>query len=64
MTKIVTPVARQSAQQHDPQRWQEVQTGRRIVEQNPDALARCVRTTQKTKVGKRCLINVDFLDAS
>jgi len=48
----------------DVERWREIQTARRIVGQNRDVLARCVRTTQKAKVGKRCLISVDFLDAS
>ena len=47
----------------DPQRWQEVQTARRIVEQNHDALARCATSAQKTKGGKCCLINVNSLNA-
>ncbi|KQY95925.1 hypothetical protein ASD21_05290 [Caulobacter sp. Root1455] len=48
----------------DPQRWQEIQTARRIVEQNRDVLARCVAAAQKAKGAKRCLISVDSLSAS
>jgi hypothetical protein len=48
----------------DPQRWQEMQTARRIVEQNRDVLARCVTAAQKAKSGKRCLISVDSQNAS
>jgi len=48
----------------DPQRWQEMQTARRIVEHNRDVLARCVAEAQKAKGGKRCLISVDSLNAS
>ena len=48
----------------DPQRWQEMQTAHRIVEQNRDVLARCVTAARKTKDGKRCLISVDSLNAS
>ena len=48
----------------DPQRWQEMQAARRIVEQNRDVLARCVTAAQKAKGGKRCLISVDALTAS
>lgn len=42
----------------DPDRWREIQTARRIVGQNRDMLARCVRATQKAKVGKRCIITL------
>uniref|UniRef100_B0T4G2 Uncharacterized protein n=1 Tax=Caulobacter sp. (strain K31) TaxID=366602 RepID=B0T4G2_CAUSK len=42
----------------DPQRWEEMQAARRIVEQNRDVLARCVTAAQKAKSGKRCLISV------
>jgi len=48
----------------DPQRWQEMQAARRIVEQNRDVLARCVTAAQKAKGGKRCLISVPPLNAS
>jgi hypothetical protein len=48
----------------DPQRWQEMQTARRIVEQNREVLARCVTAAQKAKGEKRCLISVDALSAS
>lgn len=48
----------------DPQRWQEMQIWRRIVEQNRDVLARCVAAGQKAKGAKRCLISVDSLSAS
>ncbi len=37
----------------DPQRWREMQTARRIVEQNRDVLARCVPAAQKVKREKR-----------
>ena len=42
----------------DPQRWREVQTARRIVEQNRDVLARCVAVARKAKGARRCLIRV------
>jgi len=48
----------------DPQRWQEMQAARRIVEQNRDVLARCVTAARKAKGAKRCLISVDALTAS
>lgn len=48
----------------DPQRWQEMQAARRIVEQNRDVLARCLAAARKAKGGKRCLISVDSLNAS
>lgn len=41
----------------DPQRWQEMRTAQRIVEQNRDVLARCVTTAQKAKGAKRCPIS-------
>lgn len=46
----------------DLQRWREVQTAQRIVGQNRDVLARCVRATQKNKVEKRCLINLNMFE--
>lgn len=42
----------------DPQRWQEMQAARRIVEQNGDVLARCVTGARKAKGAKRCLISL------
>ncbi len=48
----------------DPQRWREMQTAQRIVEQNRAVLARCVTAAQKAKGAKRCLITVDSLNAS
>lgn len=48
----------------DPQRWREMQTAQRIVEQNRDVLGRCVAAAQKAKGGKHCLISVDSLNAS
>lgn len=47
----------------DPQRWREIQAARRIVGQNRDVLARCVRATQKAKARTRCVMNVDSLEA-
>lgn len=48
----------------DQQRWQEMQTARRIVEQNRDVMARCVTAAQKAKRGTRCLISVEYLNES
>ncbi len=48
----------------DPQRWREMQTAQRLVEQNRDVLARCITAVQKAKGAKRCLISVDSLSAS
>lgn len=45
-----------------PKRWREIQTARRIVDQNREVLARCVSATKKAKE-KRCSINLDSLEA-
>lgn len=47
----------------DLQRWQELRTAQRIVEQNRDVLARCVAAAQEAKSTRRCLISVEFLSA-
>lgn len=48
----------------DPQRWQEVRTGQRIAKQNRDVLARCIAAAQEARSTRRCLISVEFLNAS
>jgi hypothetical protein len=41
----------------DPDRWREIQTARRIVGQNREALARCARAAQNAKAKMRCVIS-------
>jgi len=47
----------------NPQRWQEMRTAQRIVEQNRVVLARCVAAAQKAKGATRCAISVGSLSA-